>query len=70
MSDLLTPEQSADLVGAPAVQLRRWAYLGIGPRNSGTKHKPLYAEHDLTAYRDAKRKYRETINALFSGVAT
>jgi hypothetical protein len=48
---LLTPTQASELVGVPAVQLCRWAYLGQGPRNSGTKHKPMFDEGDLTVWR-------------------
>ncbi len=49
--DLLTPEQASPLVGVPAVQLRRWAYLRQGPPNRGTKHKPMYDEGDLAVWR-------------------
>ncbi len=51
---LLTPAQSAELVGVPVVQLLRWAVLGQGPRNSGTKHKPLYTEEDLAVWKAMK----------------
>lgn len=51
---LLTPTQSSEIVGVPVVQLLRWAVLGQGPRNSGTKRKPLYTEEDLEAWK-AKR---------------
>lgn len=44
---ILTPEQASEIIGVPAVQLQRWAYLGQGPRNSGTKHKPMFDEEDL-----------------------
>jgi predicted site-specific integrase-resolvase len=44
---ILTPQQASEIIGVPAVQLQRWAYLGQGPRNSGTKHKPMYDEDDL-----------------------
>ena len=49
---LLTPTQASEIVGVPAVQLCRWAYLGQGPRNSGTKHKPMFNEDDLTIWRN------------------
>ena len=51
---LLTPTQASEIVGVPAVQLQRWAYLGQGPRNSGTKHKPMFDEDDLIKWRDFK----------------
>jgi len=47
---ILTPEQASEIIGVPAVQLQRWAYLGQGPRNSGTKHKPMFDEDDLKAW--------------------
>jgi hypothetical protein len=48
---ILTPEQASEIVGVPAVQLCRWAYLGHGPRNSGTKHKPMFDEDDLREWK-------------------
>lgn len=51
---LLTPTQSSEVIGVPVVQLLRWAVLGQGPHNSGTKRKPLYTEEDLEAWK-AKR---------------
>ncbi len=47
---LLTPTQASEIIGVPAVQLCRWAYIGQGPRNSGTKHKPMFDEGDLTIW--------------------
>lgn len=52
MSDLLTPEESAPLAGVPAVQLKRWAWLRVGPRNSGTRHRPKYHEDDVREWRE------------------
>ena len=49
---LLTPQQASEIIGVPAVQLCRWAYLNQGPRNSGTKHKPMYDEGDLREWKD------------------
>lgn len=46
----LTPSQASEIVGVPEVQLRRWVYLGLGPKNSGTKHKPMFDEDDLKAW--------------------
>lgn len=48
---LQTPTQASEIVGVPVVQLLRWAVLGQGPRNSGTKHKPLYTEDDLVMWK-------------------
>jgi hypothetical protein len=52
---LLTPTQASEIVGVPAVQLQRWAYLGQGPRNSGTKHKPMFDEDDLREWLEGYR---------------
>jgi len=57
---ILTPEQASEIIGVPAVQLQRWAYLGQGPRNSGTKHKPMFDEEDLIRWRNFKNSM-ETI---------
>ena len=54
---LLTPTQASEIVGVPAVQLCRWAYLGQGPRNSGTKHKPMFDEDDLREWHHKKSMY-------------
>lgn len=51
---LLTPTQSIEIIGVPVVQLLRWAVLGQGPRNSGTKRKPLYTEEDLVAWKEKR----------------
>lgn len=48
---LLTPTQSSEIVGVPVTQLLRWAVLGQGPKNHGTKHKPMYTEEDLIAWK-------------------
>lgn len=52
---MLTPEQAAPIVGAPAAQLKRWAWDRVGPKNSGTRYKPRYSEEDLLAYLESKR---------------
>lgn len=49
--ETLTPTEAAHLAGAPAAQLHRWAWLGTGPRNVGTKRKPLYLERDVREWR-------------------
>ena len=54
---ILTPEQAAEAIGVPAVQLRRWAYQGHGPRNAGTKHKPMFDEDDLSEWIRAKDRH-------------
>ena len=54
---ILTPEQAAEQIGVPAVQLRRWAYQGHGPRNAGTKHKPMFDEDDLSEWIRAKDRH-------------
>lgn len=48
---ILTPMQASEIAGVPAAQLIRWAYLGQGPRNSGTKHKPAYHEDEVREWR-------------------
>lgn len=52
---ILTPEQASEIIGVPAVQLQRWAYLGQGPHNSGTKHKPMFDEDDLRRWKIVSR---------------
>jgi hypothetical protein len=52
---ILTPEQASEIIGVPAVQLQRWAYLGQGPHNSGTKHKPMFDEDELQRWRESRR---------------
>ncbi len=44
---MLSPEEAAQIVGAPAAQLKRWAWDRVGPKNSGTRYKPKYSEEDL-----------------------
>lgn len=58
-SYLLTPTQASEIIGVPVVQLLRWAVLEQGPRNSGTKHKPAYAEDDLQRWLKSKRGNEE-----------
>lgn len=43
----LSPEEAGEILGIPAVQLERWAFLKQGPKNVGTKYKPRYDEKDL-----------------------
>jgi len=47
---MLTPDEAAPIVGVPAAQLKRWAWDRVGPKNSGTRHKPKYREEDLRAW--------------------
>jgi hypothetical protein len=61
--DLLNPDEAAQYAGVPAVQLSRWAFLGQGPKNSGTKWKPLYAEDDIAAWRYANSDPGERLEA-------
>jgi hypothetical protein len=51
VSDLLTPEEASAIAGVPAQQLRRWAWLRVGPRNSGTRHRPKFHEDDIREWR-------------------
>lgn len=44
----LTPEEAALIVGVPVAQLYRWAWLRVGPRNTGTRIRPRYMPEDLT----------------------
>lgn len=66
--DNLSPAQAAELAGAPVAQLLRWAwddwdryskkpYGKIGPRNVGTRHKPMFREADVIAWRKEKEKF-------------
>ncbi len=63
--DSLTPAEAAAVAGVPAAQLVRWAWEDwdvyakrasgqVGPRNCGTRSKPLWREADVVAWR---RKY-------------
>ena len=57
VSDLLPLEAAAEIVGVPAVQLKLWAWDRVGPRNVGTRTKPLYDQRDLEEWKaDAKRR--------------
>jgi hypothetical protein len=64
---MLTPDEAAPIVGVPAAQLKRWAWDRVGPKNSGTRHKPKYREEDLRAWK-AKRweLYRERYHVRFT----
>lgn len=54
-ADLLTPELAADIAGVPAHQLRTWAYDKVGPKNVGTRHRPLYRAEDVEVWKRARR---------------
>ena len=54
VSELLTPSEAAPLAGVPVAQLERWAWLGVGPRNLGTKLKPLYRDKDIRCWLDMR----------------
>ncbi len=56
--DLLTPEQACELAGVPAHQLRAWAYDKVGPRNLGSRHRPMYRAEDVEVWIKA-RSYLE-----------
>lgn len=60
--DTLTLAEASALGGVPQVQLRRWAWEDwdvyerrasgqVGPRNIGTRNKPLYLEQDVREWR-------------------
>lgn len=48
---LLSPAEAAPIAGVPPVQLERWAWLDVGPRNVGTRGKPRYRAEDIEAWR-------------------
>lgn len=52
MTDLLTLHEAAELAGVPPEQLKRWAWTGNGPKNSGSKLKPRYAIEDVREWKD------------------
>lgn len=54
MIDTLTPEQASPIVGVPAEQLKRWAWLRVGPNNIGTRYTPKYTAEDLAEWLNAK----------------
>lgn len=60
--DAIPLAEAATLAGVPAIQLRRWAWEDwdiytrrpsgqVGPRNIGTRNKPLYLEQDVREWR-------------------
>lgn len=71
--DALTIAEAAVVAGVPAVQLRRWAWEDwdvygrkpsgqVGPRNIGTRNKPLYLEQDVREWRSAYEGGRECLS--------
>lgn len=48
---LLTTTEAAVLAGVPAVQLERWAWVEVGPRNLGTRSRPKYRAEDIETWR-------------------
>lgn len=54
MDDLLRPSEAAKLVGVPENQLRRWAWEQVGPKNHGTKRKPMYEQGEMERWRNTK----------------
>lgn len=48
--DSLTPDEASQIVGVPIAQLLRWAWLGVGPKNIGTRWKPKYDEDELRGW--------------------
>ncbi len=62
MMEMLTPAEASGLTGVPAVQLIRWAWEDwdiytkraagkVGPKNSGTRGKPMYRPLDVVTWR-------------------
>lgn len=60
--ETLTAAEAAEIAGAPAAQLLRWAWDDwdsgqrrasgqVGPRNVGTRWKPRYRAADVVAWR-------------------
>lgn len=60
--DALSVADAAQVAGVPSVQLKRWAWEDwdvygrrpfglVGPRNVGTRQKPLYLEQDVREWR-------------------
>ena len=63
MTDLLPVSDAAELAGVPEHQLRCWAFdRNGGPRNIGTRVKPLYRAEDVEAWREAMQASR-SVNA-------
>jgi hypothetical protein len=58
--DLLSPDEAAPIVGAPVAQLLRWAWLEVGPKNSGTRWKPKYDEDDLRGWVNVSRQNKQS----------
>lgn len=51
MADPLPIADAARLLGVPEHQLKLWAWDRRGPRNLGTRTKPLYDEADLQEWK-------------------
>lgn len=71
--DNLTPAEASEIAGVPVAQLIRWAWEDwdvyqrrpsgqIGPRNCGTRGKPLYRREDVVAWRAKYEDARGTGN--------
>lgn len=52
----LTPEEASPIAGVPVAQLKRWSWDRVGPRNSGTRYKPLYEREDILEWLDMRAK--------------
>lgn len=49
--DPLSLADAARFLGVPEHQLKLWAWDRAGPRNSGSRTKPLYDEADLQEWK-------------------
>lgn len=61
--DLLTPDAAAAIAGVPAYQLCAWAYDRVGPKNVGTRHRPLYRAEDVRAWVDSRERWERDFKA-------
>jgi hypothetical protein len=52
MADALSLTEAAAFLGVPEHQLKLWAWDRAGPRNLGSRTKPLYDEADLQEWRN------------------
>lgn len=59
MTDSLPLDAAAEIAGVPAAQLKLWAWDRVGPRNIGTRTKPMYDQRDLEEWKaDAQREHQ------------
>lgn len=59
---MMTADEAAPILGVPVIQLKRWAWERVGPRNVGTRWRPKYTEQDLQAW--LAKNYQSIIRSM------